>query len=32
MVIVAAVCKGRSHQTDAGEQSEKYLTHRISQE
>ena len=30
MVIVTAVCKGRGYQTDAGKQSEKYLTHKTS--
>jgi hypothetical protein len=32
VVVVTTVCKGRGYQTDAGEQSEEYLTHRTSQE
>ena len=32
MVVVTAVCEDRGHQTDAGEQSEERLTHKISQE
>jgi hypothetical protein len=31
MVIVTAVCEHRGCETDAGEQSEKYLTHKTSQ-
>jgi hypothetical protein len=30
MVIVTTVCEGRSHQTDADEQSEEDLTHKTS--